>query len=71
MITAILALYYVSARVVRERYREDSGRVEENTEAYIDTVPFVERWLVPAVFTVFPHRQYTQMARGGLAGGLE
>jgi hypothetical protein len=39
------------------RYREDSGRVEENTEAYMDTVPFAERWLVPAVFMVFPYRQ--------------
>jgi hypothetical protein len=53
------------------RYREDSGRVEENTEAYMDTVPFTERWLVPAVLMVFPYRQYTQMARVCLAGGLE
>jgi hypothetical protein len=35
------------------RYREDSGRVEENTEAYMDTDPFAERWLVPAVFMGF------------------
>jgi len=53
------------------RYKEGSGRVEENTEAYMDTVPFAERWLVPAVFMVFPYRQYTQMARVCLAGGLE
>jgi hypothetical protein len=43
----------------------------ENTEAYMDTVPFAERWLVPAVFMIFPYRQYTQMARVCLAGGLE
>jgi hypothetical protein len=53
------------------RYREDSGRVEEDTEAYMDTVPFAERWLVPAVFMGFPYRQSTQMARVCLAGGLE
>jgi hypothetical protein len=35
------------------RYREDSGRVEENTEVYMDTVPFAERWLVLAVFMAF------------------
>jgi hypothetical protein len=33
----------------RRRYREDSRRVEENTEAYMDTVPFDERWLILVV----------------------
>jgi hypothetical protein len=54
------------------RYREDGRRVEENTEAYMDTVPFAERWLVSVVlWWDFPYRQYTQMARVCLAGGLE
>ena len=47
------------------------GEYMENTEAYMDTVPFAERWLVPAAFMVFPYRQYTQMARVCLASGLE
>jgi hypothetical protein len=34
----------------------------------MDTVLFAERWLVLAVFMVFPYRQYTQMARVCLAG---
>jgi hypothetical protein len=44
----------------------------ENTEAYIDTVPFAERWLVLVVlWWIFPYKEYTQMARVCLASGLE
>jgi hypothetical protein len=39
MVTAILGLYHVSARVVREEVWGGSGKVEENMEAYMDTVP--------------------------------
>ena len=38
----------------------------------MDTVLFAERWLVSVVLLlIFPYRQYTQMARVCLAGGLE
>jgi len=45
-------------------------RVEENTEAYMDTVPSARRVISHlVVFRVFPCRQYAQRARVCLAGG--